>query len=61
MAQCKDLLFAGTDSTGMNLATIFHELAKIQWFIQSSGRKIVAATKPIQEEDLQSLPYLRRL
>ena len=26
-AQCKDLMFAGTDSTGMNLATIFRMLA----------------------------------
>jgi hypothetical protein len=25
--QCKDLIFAGTDSTGMNLATICHQLA----------------------------------
>lgn len=27
MAQCKDLIFAGTDSTGMNLATICRQLA----------------------------------
>jgi cytochrome P450 len=27
-AQCKDLMFAGTDSTGMNLATICWYLAK---------------------------------
>lgn len=27
-AQCKDLLFAGTDSTGMNLARIFWYLAQ---------------------------------
>lgn len=27
IAQCKDLIFAGTDSTGMNLATVFRELA----------------------------------
>lgn len=27
-AQCKDLIFAGTDSTGMNLSTIFWSLAK---------------------------------
>jgi len=26
-AQCKDLIFAGTDSTGMNLTTIFRQLA----------------------------------
>jgi cytochrome P450 len=26
-AQCKDLIFAGTDSTGMNLATICRQLA----------------------------------
>lgn len=27
-AQCKDLMFAGTDSTGMNLATIMYHLAQ---------------------------------
>ena len=27
MAQCKDLIFAGTDSTGMNLSTICRNLA----------------------------------
>lgn len=27
-SQCKDLMFAGTDSSGMNLATICRELAK---------------------------------
>jgi cytochrome P450 len=28
MAQCKDLMFAGTDSTGMNLSTIMWHLAR---------------------------------
>lgn len=57
-AQCKDLIFAGTDSTGMNLATICHELAKHPECYQKLKDEISAA-KPGREEDLQSLPYLR--
>ena len=57
-AQCKDLIFAGTDSTGMNLATICHELAKHPDAYQKLRQEVMKA-KPSREEDLQSLPYLR--
>lgn len=56
-AQCKDLIFAGTDSTGTNLATICFMLAKYpdKYAIlraEVMGKKLVDA-------DLQSLPYLK--
>ncbi|KAF1962028.1 cytochrome P450 4A10 [Byssothecium circinans] len=58
-AQCKDLLFAGTDSTGMNLATIFRNLAlhpekyhKLRSEITSDN-----ALGP-NALDAQALPYL---
>ena len=56
-AQCKDLIFAGTDSTGMNLATICFMLAKHPECYQKLRKEILAA-KPIEAE-LQSLPYLQ--
>ena len=58
MAQCKDLIFAGTDSTGMNLATIFRELVTHP-VVYAKLREEIMSAKSIQEEDLQSLPYLR--
>lgn len=57
-AQCKDLIFAGTDSTGMNLATICYELAKHPECYQKLREEILAA-KLGRDEDLQALPYLR--
>jgi cytochrome P450 len=56
-AQCKDLMFAGTDSTGMNLATICYLLAKHPDKYDRL-RKEVLEGKP-SEAELQSLPYLR--
>jgi cytochrome P450 len=56
-AQCKDLIFAGTDSTGMNLATICFMLAKHPECYQRLRQEIMDA-KPT-ESDLQSLPYLQ--
>lgn len=56
-AQCKDLMFAGTDSTGMNLATICFMLAKHP-HIYARLRKEVLEKKP-SEAELQSLPHLR--
>lgn len=56
-AQCKDLMFAGTDSTGMNLATICYLLAKHPEKYDRL-RKEVLEGKP-GEAELQSLPYLR--
>lgn len=58
-AQCKDLLFAGTDSTGMNLATIIRGLVmhpeqygKLKEEVENN------ATLGAQAEDVQALPYL---
>lgn len=56
-AQCKDLMFAGTDSTGMNLATIVFMLAKHPE-VYERLKKELAEPHPT-EDDLQSLPYLR--
>ncbi|KAE9964607.1 hypothetical protein BLS_002862 [Venturia inaequalis] len=54
IAQCKDLMFAGTDSTGMNLSTIAWRLAK-------HPDKLAKLRKEIMDNpdaDAQSLPYL---
>lgn len=56
-AQCKDLMFAGTDSTGMNLATICFILAKHP-DKHAKLREELLEKKP-SEAELQSLPYLR--
>lgn len=56
-AQCKDLMFAGTDSTGMNLATIVFMLAKHPEKYERLRREL-SETKPTEDE-VQSLPYLR--
>lgn len=58
-AQCKDLIFAGTDSTGMNLATICHELAKNPVCYAKLRTEIHSAQPIARDTDLQSLPYLR--
>jgi cytochrome P450 len=54
IAQCKDLMFAGTDSTGMNLATIIWYLAK-QPATYSKVRQEVMANV---DADPQTLLYL---
>lgn len=56
-AQCKDLMFAGTDSTGMNLATILYRLAQNPEYYQRLREEILATNPSF--DDLQSLPYLR--
>ncbi|EHY54129.1 Cytochrome P450 monooxygenase hkm5 [Exophiala dermatitidis] len=56
-AQCKDLVFAGTDSTGMNLATILFQLARNPEYYKKLREEILAAGPSF--DDLQSLPYLR--
>ena len=55
-AQCKDLIFAGTDSTGMNLATICWLLAKHPATYEKL-RDELATMKP-SDDELQLLPYL---
>ena len=56
-AQCKDLIFAGTDSTGMNLATICWMLSRDPLRRESLRREL--QEKASTDTDLQSLPYLR--
>ena len=58
-AQCKDLLFAGTDSTGMNLATICFELVRRPAVYGILRKEVMASKEQGDVEDLQSLPYLR--
>lgn len=58
-AQCKDLLFAGTDSTGMNLATIIRGLVmhpeKYERLKHEVDSNYALGAKA---EDIQALPYL---
>lgn len=56
-AQCKDLIFAGTDSTGMNLATILFLLVRNPVYYAKLREEISSAN--LGFDDLQSLPYLR--
>lgn len=56
-AQCKDLIFAGTDSTGMNLATILFHLARNPKCYATLQQEITTADPSF--DDLQALPYLR--
>ncbi|RMZ73528.1 cytochrome P450 [Pyrenophora seminiperda CCB06] len=58
-AQCKDLIFAGTDSTGMNLATIMRYLVlhpdKYQRMKEEVSHNDTLGEKAL---DVQALPYL---
>ncbi|CAO2652929.1 Nn.00g023400.m01.CDS01 [Neocucurbitaria sp. VM-36] len=58
-AQCKDLVFAGTDSTGMNLATIMRNLALYPEKYERL-KKEVNDNAALREDaqDVQALPYL---
>lgn len=60
-AQCKDLLFAGTDSTGMNLATIMRCLVlnpdKYERLKQEVSDNIASG----KQLDVQALPYLNAI
>lgn len=61
-AQCKDLIFAGTDSTGMNLATIIRNLAlypdKYQRLKSEVNENIAKGEAAV---DAQALPYLNAI
>ncbi|KAF1945070.1 cytochrome P450 4A10 [Clathrospora elynae] len=58
-AQCKDLIFAGTDSTGMNLAIIMRNMVlfpkKYQKLKEEVNSNIALGA---DAEDAQALPYL---
>lgn len=56
-AQCKDLIFAGTDSTGMNLGTILFLLTRHPACYKKLRQQVLSASPSF--DDLQSLPYLR--
>jgi len=55
-AQCMDLIFAGTDSTGMNLATAFFQLARHPGKHSRLHQELLDAPATA---DPQTLPYLR--
>ncbi|KAE9370793.1 cytochrome P450 [Stipitochalara longipes BDJ] len=58
-AQCKDLIFAGTDSTGMNLATICRQLVLNPDKYETLRKEILTnAQAGENRQDIQSLPYL---
>lgn len=58
-AQCKDLLFAGTDSTGMNLATIIRGLVLRPERYERLKHEVESnAARGAQAENVQALPYL---
>ncbi|KAF2124927.1 cytochrome P450 [Dothidotthia symphoricarpi CBS 119687] len=58
-AQCKDLIFAGTDSTGMNLATIMRNLALYPEKYERLKKEVNDnAALGSDALDIQALPYL---
>lgn len=58
-AQCKDLLFAGTDSTGMNLATVIRGLVMHPEMYEKLKQEVEKnVARGAQAEDVQALPYL---
>ncbi|KAG9239848.1 cytochrome P450 [Calycina marina] len=58
-AQCKDLMFAGTDSTGANLARICQELARSPDRYQALRSEVVSNLEAgTAKTDAQALPYL---
>ncbi|KAF2678098.1 cytochrome P450 4A10 [Lentithecium fluviatile CBS 122367] len=58
-AQCKDLLFAGTDSTGMNLATILRSLAlHPEQYVKLHAEITENAALGPNATDVLALPYL---
>lgn len=61
-AQCKDLIFAGTDSTGMNLATIMRNLVLYPEKYQRLKEEVTKnATLGPDAQDAQALPYLNAI
>jgi hypothetical protein len=61
-AQCKDLIFAGTDSTGMNLATIMRNLALYPEKYDRLKEEIKSNTASGSDaQEVQALPYLNAI
>ncbi|KAI9745535.1 MAG: hypothetical protein M1818_001069 [Claussenomyces sp. TS43310] len=57
-AQCKDLIFAGTDSTGMNLATICRYLSMNQTWLETVRLELYNNRTSSNGVEIQALPYL---
>ncbi|CAD6448928.1 37a5e44e-206e-4990-9005-f5b8ba8e654f [Sclerotinia trifoliorum] len=57
-AHCKDLMFAGTDSTGMNLATIFRQLVLNPEKYEILRAEIMENVNSRHKQEIQALPYL---
>ncbi|KUJ14165.1 cytochrome P450 [Mollisia scopiformis] len=58
-AQCKDLIFAGTDSTGMNFATLCRQMALNPDKYEVLRKEILDnANAGEKKQDVQALPYL---
>lgn len=61
-AQCKDLIFAGTDSTGMNLATIMRNLALYpEKYAKLKAEVRDNIARGNDAVDAQGLPYLNAI
>jgi cytochrome P450 len=56
-AQCKDIIYAATDTIGMNLATLCFMLAKHPEAYDKLHAEVISATVS-KNEDLQQLPFL---
>ncbi|KAI7543290.1 cytochrome P450 oxidoreductase [Hortaea werneckii] len=56
--QCKDLMFAGTDSTGNNISTLCWHLAKQPAVYQKLRQEIQEADAKDPNSNPQTLPYL---
>ncbi|ESZ92477.1 cytochrome P450 4A10 [Sclerotinia borealis F-4128] len=57
-SSCKDLMFAGTDSTGMNLATIFRHLVLCPDKYELLRTEIMDNVTSANKQEIQALPYL---
>lgn len=58
IVQCEDLVFAGTDSTGMNLATLCWHLAQNPRIYDKLCSEVKEADRISSHYNPQSLPYL---
>jgi cytochrome P450 len=57
IAQCKDIIYAATDTIGMNLSTLIFMLAKHPQAYKMLYAEVMSATIT-KDEDLQQLPFL---
>lgn len=57
-SSCKDLMFAGTDSTGMNMATILRYLVLCPEKYEILRTEIMGNANSTTKQEIQALPYL---